>query len=109
MKKYVVFILIIAFISISNLSHADTPIKKLGRGFANVLTCPLEIPKGICDANSESGPFAAMTFGLLKGLFDTGVRAVVGVYEVATFLIPIPRNYGPVLTDPEFFLEEGLF
>ena len=109
MKKLIIFVTIIAIVSISSMSYADTPIKKLGRGAANIGTCWLEVPKGISDANTESGPIAAMTFGLLEGIFNTCVRACVGVYETVTFLIPFPADYGPVLTDPEFFLSEGMF
>lgn len=106
MKKIIPVLLVVLLIS--SVAFADGPIKKLGRGLANVITCPLEILKGISDANTENGPIAAVTFGLLKGIFNTGVRAVIGVYEVVTFPIPLPRDYSPILTDPEFFLEEGL-
>jgi hypothetical protein len=37
------------------------------------------------------------------------VRAVVGVYEIATFPIPLPKGYGPILKDPEFFFEEMIW
>ncbi|MBN1354570.1 MAG: exosortase system-associated protein, TIGR04073 family [Candidatus Omnitrophica bacterium] len=109
MRKAVVFISIITIVFMSAVSYADGPIKKLGRGVANVISCPLEIPKGISDANTQNGPIAAMTFGLLKGVFMTFVRGGIGVYEVVTFPIPLPTNYAPILTDPEFFLDEGLF
>lgn len=108
MKKLIVLIIIFSMLAV-NASFADGPIKKLGRGLANIITCPLEIPKRISDANAESGPIAASTFGVLNGLFQTCIRAFVGVYETVTFFIPIPVDYGPVLTDPEFFLDEGLF
>jgi putative exosortase-associated protein (TIGR04073 family) len=109
MKKTVVFLSIAALLFMSCPAHADTPLKKLGRGLANILTCPLEIPKGIGDANAESGPVAAMTFGVLQGIFKTCVRGVVGVYETVSFPIPLPADYAPILMDPEFFLEQGLF
>lgn len=106
MKK-IIAILVITLL-ISSVAFADGPVKKLGRGLANIVTCPLEILKGISDANTESGPIAAGTFGVLQGIFNTGLRAVIGVYEVVTFPIPIPRDYSPILTNPEFFLEDGL-
>lgn len=108
MRKTFIIFVAITFLSVATLCHADTPLKKLGRGLANVATCFFEVPKGAVDANTTDGLIAALTFGLVKGVFNTGVRAVVGVYETATFLIPIPEDYGPILTDPEFFLEEGL-
>ena len=86
--------------------YCDDALKKLGRGAANCLTCPIEITEQISRSNEADGVFAAATVGLLKGVFMTCVRAVVGVYEVATFPIPLPAHYGPILTDPEFFCEE---
>ena len=109
MKKPIILIPVIAFLFLSCAAYADTPVKKLGRGAANIIFCWLEVPKGIGDANTENGPIAAGTFGVLQGIVKTGIRAGVGVYEVVTFLVPIPPHYAPVLTDPEFFLEEGLF
>ena len=86
--------------------YADTPMKKLGRGFCNILTCPLELFKGVQDVGNENGPLAAYSYGILEGLFNTVVRAAVGVYEVVTFPIPVPPDFEPILTNPEFFGEE---
>lgn len=108
MKKVIALIAIICVFSLATIALADTPLRKLGRGVANVITCPLEIPKGISDANAESGFIAAFTFGIIKGVFNTGLRGLVGVYEVASFLIPIPQDYGPIITSPEFFFEDSL-
>jgi len=105
-KKYFIVILVLVMFFCSINAYADTPIKKLGRGFCNIFTSPLELFKGIQDANNEGGFLAAFTWGILKGLFDTGVRAGVGVYEVVTFPIPFPKNFEPILSDPEFFAEE---
>jgi len=108
-KKYFIFLLVLVMIFYSINAYADTPIKKLGRGFCNIVTCPMEFPKGIQDVYDEGGIFAALTWGILKGVFNTGVRAVVGVYEVVTFPIPFPKDYEPILTDPEFIGEDALF
>jgi len=104
------FILILTLIvSLSTVSaYADTPIKKLGRGICNIVTAPLELFKGIQDANNDGGFLAAFSWGVLKGLFQTGVRAGVGVYEVVTFPIPFPKDFEPILVDPEFFGEDDL-
>jgi putative exosortase-associated protein (TIGR04073 family) len=88
-------------------TEAFPPLVKLGRGLANVVTCPLEVPKNMGDANQANGIFASMTWGLLQGVADTLIRGVVGVYEVATFPIPFPQEYAPILTDPEYFLPEA--
>lgn len=82
--------------------------RKLGRGLANIVTFPLEIPYQISKANISDGPVAAMTWGVVKGVGMTGFRALVGVYETISFPFPYPEGYKPILTDPEFFLEEQI-
>ena len=108
MKKIVVLISLIAILFASS-AYADTPLKKLGRGMANIITCPIEIPYRIGRANEESGPFAAFTWGVLDGFFRTAARMLVGGYEVITFPLPFPSDYRPIIDDPEFFLEEGIY
>ena len=89
------------------ISTSDTgnPLRKLGRGVCNVVTFPFEIPYRIGQTNRTDGPFAAMTYGVVKGVVMTGLRAVVGVYEVISFPFPLPEGYKPILADPEFFFE----
>lgn len=82
------------------------PLHKLGRGICNSITFPLEIPLQISKTNVNAGPLAAFTWGILKGVGMAGLRAVVGVYEVATFPLPFPKCYKPILTDPEFMFED---
>ena len=108
MKKIVITVLIVSILCISGISYADSPIRKLGRGLANVATCVLEVPIRINEANEESGPIAAITWGVVNGLYRTCLRAVVGIYEVGTFIIPYPAHYEPIITDPEFFFEDML-
>jgi len=108
MKKVCALILVIFLLmSVASVSsYSDNALKKLGRGLANIGTAPLEIFKGISDVNEEHGVFAAFTWGILQGVFNTGKRAVVGVYETATFPVPLPKGYEPIIEDPEFFLEK---
>jgi len=107
MKKISCYVLIICIMSCMtvNVAHADDALKKLGRGAANVLMSPMEMINGISEANAENGWIAAVTWGVLKGIFKTGVRMVVGAYEIVTFPIPFPKDYEPILTDPEFICE----
>ena len=109
MKKIMALICIIAILFVASASYADTPIKKLGRGFANIITSPLAVIDGVGNINQENGPLAAMTTGLLQGICNMCARVVVGAYEIVTFPIPLPGGYGPILTEPEYFLEDGLF
>ena len=85
------------------------PATKLGRGICNILTFPLEIPEQMSRMNNSDGPFAASTVGVLKGLGSAIGRACVGLFEAATFMSPGPKNYEPVLKDPEYFLETSNF
>ncbi len=104
MAKRIVAIIVLVLFTVCMASPAlcDDPIKKLGRGIANVLTCPLEITQQMGRASDADGPIAGFTYGLLKGVAMTGVRALVGVYEIATFPVPFPQDYRPILRDPEF-------
>ena len=77
--------------------------KKLGRGIVNVATGWVEIPKNIYDTSVETNPFTGITYGALRGTGMTVVRTGSGIYDVATFLFPVPYDYAPVL-DPEFVL-----
>lgn len=90
-------------------ASCDDPIKKLGRGVANVVTCPFELTNQIHKSHDLDGPWAGLTVGPLKGFLMIAVRGVVGVYEIATFPIPLPENYRPILTEPEFFWEGDLY
>jgi putative exosortase-associated protein (TIGR04073 family) len=114
MKKLVALLIVIslgfcvpAHAIVETIEKATAgPIEKLGRGVANVVTCPLELIKGMDDVKQESGLFAAVTWGILQGTFNIVKRAVVGVYEIVTFPVPLPKDYAPILTDPEFFWEK---
>lgn len=82
--------------------------KKLGRGVSNMITFPFEIPNQVSRTNRSDGPMAAFTWGLIKGVGMTCFRALVGVYETISFPVPCPEDYKPILTDPEFFLEDQI-
>lgn len=109
MKK-AIFIAILSILVLSFAAPAycgDNAVKKLSRGISNVITCPFEILEQASRANNNDGPWAGCTYGILKGIGMMGVRAVVGVYEIATFPIPFPKGYQPILRDPEFFWEDA--
>ena len=109
MKKILVLLVIFVLVFASTNSYAGNPLKKLGRGAANIITSPIEIPYRIGEVNKEDGPAAAFSWGALNGIWRTGLRALCGVYEVVTFLVPLPEHYDPIIDDPEFFLNEGVF
>lgn len=84
----------------------DNPVKKLGRGISNCLTSPLEIPNQMIKINEENGPVAGLTWGVVKGIGMAVARVAVGAYETATFPIPVPAYYDPIITEPEFLLDD---
>ena len=79
--------------------------RKLGRGVSNTAFGWLEFLKGIEDVGEQNGFFAAISWGPFYGLGKSLTRSAVGLYEVATFPLAIPRNFEPLL-QPEFVLGE---
>ena len=109
MTKRTVFIGLIVFlltIAFTVPGYCDDPTKKLGRGLCNMVTFPFELCLQTSRVNNSDGPMAAATWGLLKGIGMSCVRLGVGVYEVLTFPIAEPKDYAPILRDPEFMFEE---
>jgi putative exosortase-associated protein (TIGR04073 family) len=83
------------------LSHADTPLRKAGRGLAAITTPFLEIPGNIKQTTEREGAPAGWTEGFAKGLGMAIMRPPIGVYELITAPIPAPSNFEPIL-EPEF-------
>jgi len=109
-KKAISALLISLLIaSLAAPAYCDDPLKKLGRGICNIATCPLEVIEQVKRVNNTDGALAAVTWGPIKGVAMTALRALVGVYEIATFPIPLPSHYRPILTEPEFFFEDFNF
>lgn len=120
MKKIFILIYIISILFMANKSYAGDPAEKLARGLTNVALCPLEIVHGMREAKAKGkeapsflgkskGIDSALIWGIPNGLLRMGVRAVVGVYEVATFAIPFPSDYKPMLTDVMDMQETEIF
>ena len=83
------------------VSPADTPGMKAGRGFAAVATPFLEIPGNILETSEREGPLAGWTVGFAKGIGMSIVRPPIGVYEMVTATIAVPKNFEPIL-QPEY-------
>ena len=104
-KVLMVCLLVFAVLGMSTQCHAQDPVKKLGRGLANILTGWVELPKNIYDTSVEDNILVGLTMGLAKGVGMFIVRTGAGVYEAVTFPFPIPEDYQPVL-EPEFVFSE---
>lgn len=80
---------------------------KAARGVDNVvLGLVTEWPKTIYYRSKAHGLPYGMTVGIVEGLAVGVARTGVGVYELATFPLPYPAGYQPLLS-PEFSLEPG--
>lgn len=79
---------------------------KLGRGVANALGGWLEIPLNIGQRMSASDTGGSFFTGLAYGLFKGVVRTGVGVYETATFLLPYPEDFAPILPTLAYFQKQ---
>ena len=104
MKRTVKVVLVIALIlSIASPGYCGAG-RKLMRGLSNLITCPLELPNRMRIAvKEEKNLVEVIGIGLPKGLGMMIMRGCFGLYETLSFPIPIPENYEPMITDPEFF------
>ena len=109
MKAKLLGILLLAFTLGAALAQAGTddppagqnPLRKLGRGFANVLFGFIEIPNQYTKAVAEHGGASGITYGVPKGFVRWIGREFVGVFEIVTFPAPVPTGYKPIMK-PEF-------
>ncbi len=85
--------------------RGQNALRKLGRGFSNVLFGIVEVPNQVTKVSSDQGGGAGCTYGVGKGLCRWVAREFVGVYEIVTFPIPYPHGYKPVM-QPEFPAED---
>ena len=76
---------------------------KLGRGFVNVLTGWIEIPKNIAETWKETDPFTGFVVGTVKGMGWGWARTCTGFYDITTFLFPVPEDYESLI-EPAYIL-----
>jgi len=81
--------------------QGQNALRKLCRGFANVLFGIVEVPNQITKVTSAHGGGAGVTYGVGKGFCRWIGREFTGVYEIVTFPVPFPHGYKPVMK-PEF-------
>ena len=86
-------------------SYVDGALRKLGRGIANIATCPGELIRTAEAVRVKDGFLASATVGVVKGLVRTVGRGVVGVFEVATFYVEVPADFKPIMK-PEFVFSD---
>lgn len=80
---------------------------KAARGLDNtVLGLVTDWPKTMYYQSKAHGLPYGMTVGFAEGLAVGVGRTGVGIYELATFPVPVPAHYEPILS-PQFSLEHG--
>jgi putative exosortase-associated protein (TIGR04073 family) len=79
------------------LTGCAGPERKFSRGISNVTEFARggEIRRSMEQTALWEGPDQAYTLGFIRGLNRSLVRTGVGVYEIATFPIPLP-DYDPI-------------
>ena len=87
-------------------TYLEGSMRKLGRGIANIFTCPAELIRTAEPIKIREGYLAAASVGLVKGLARTVQRAAVGVFEVLTFYAEVPEGFKPIMK-PEFVFAHG--
>jgi len=85
--------------------EAGRAFTKLTRGFVNIITGWVEVPKRIQETSQVSGAAAGFTWGLLRGIGHGFIRTAAGFYEFFTFPFPAPPGYEPVI-QPEYVFTE---
>ena len=87
--------------------EAGKAFTKLTRGFVNIITGWVEVPKRIQETSQTSGAAAGFTWGLLRGIGNGFIRTAAGFYEFFTFPFPAPPGYEPVIQPEYVFTNES--
>lgn len=86
---------------------ASSPGQKALRGVTNLtLGLFIEWPKTVYYEAREQGPLLGIPAGFLAGFGLGLMRIGAGVWELATFPVPIPADYKPLLS-PRYPFEPG--
>jgi putative exosortase-associated protein (TIGR04073 family) len=88
-------------------TYMQGALRKLGRGAANAVSCPLELIRTPELVGRKDGYPAALTVGILQGAWNGVVRGVVGVTEVVTFFVEFPKQDFAPIVQPEFIYAHG--
>jgi putative exosortase-associated protein (TIGR04073 family) len=87
-------------------SYLEGSTRKLGRGFCNLVTAPLELIRTPHLITQQEGGFAGATVGVVQGVGAVVIRELAGALELVTFFVPFPNSFNPILK-PEFLYANG--
>ena len=102
MKKITPIMIFSIILCLTTPSHAHNMGTKLIRGFSNLITAPVEIPKQTYiywkKGAEKTNHVSAWVFsGFIKGMVNTVGRLGSGLWDVMTFNIEKPENYEPLM------------
>lgn len=102
MKKCVLILSVLLFflgVAVAP-SHAG-PVAKFSRGITNLSTGWIEIFITAQQSFEKHKDIGGFIYGIPIGFAKGALRTGAGVYEILTFLVPIPKGYQPIVK-PEF-------
>ncbi|MGH7275321.1 MAG: exosortase system-associated protein, TIGR04073 family [Nitrospiria bacterium] len=79
--------------------------QKFIRGMANTFTGWVEMPKQMYLRTSKGPLVIGVVQGILEGIGMSLARTSAGLYDIATFPVPLPWHYGPIL-EPEYVWQD---
>ena len=106
MKRSLVFVILLLSLFSLPLYAAEvepegTALRKLQRGFLNVVLSPIEISTELAKEKTKDTFPPSWMLGASRGAFFMFGRIVAGAVEMVTFPVSIPSGYAPIL-QPEF-------
>jgi len=87
-------------------SYLEGSSRKLGRGISNAITFPFELIRTPTLVGRRDGNVAALSVGVVQGTVRAVLRGLTGLFELATFYVEIPNDFGPLMK-PEFVWHHG--
>ena len=109
MKKNVLIMLVVCISTAlgsqgaraASIEPEGTALRKLQRGFLNAALSPLEIAHALSEEKKTDSIVPTWATALGRGSVFAVGRVLAGAYEIATFPLPLPSGYQP-LVYPEF-------
>lgn len=110
MKKIIILTVLLSLMSSGIVSAENSKLDKLTRGFTNMVTAPVEIPRELrahwIKGSEKTYHIIVWLFcGGIKGIVMTPVRIGSGIYDVVTFPIEYPKEYQPLLK-PDYVFQD---
>lgn len=108
MKKHFLILGMAALVLTGLISEAfakDDAFTKFGRGMANITLSFGELYTQPILLSKDNDISTAFFGGLFKGTAMFIVREAVGIYEVITFPLPVPKEYKPIIEPSTTFTD----